>query len=560
MTVKKFYNEQRVSQPGSVVLNAWVAERQAQKRILASALERKRLYAGAAVNRLSGDYVSLNTSADSEILTSLRILRARSRELVRDNEYAKAAIRIIKNNVIGTGIGMQAKCSTAGGALITRVNDQIEEVFDEWSEKDTCDPAGKLSFADMERLAIGSIAENGEMLFRKVRQPFGRGRIPYALEMIEADRLVDQWSSVRAGNGNMIRMGVEQNQWGRPVAYWLYPTHPGDYQFNSFVESALIRVPADEIIHLFIAERIGQTRGVPWFHATIKRLRNMQGYEEAEIVAARAAASIVGIIQTPDELAPDVDDLMDDEDGGAPGWREPTLNMQPGTFQHLNAGETFQGFNPSRPNTGLDPFMRFMLRGFATGVGISYESVSRDYSQSNYGGSRMALLDDRDLWRVLQGWFIRNFRMEVHRDFVQAAVLAGELPFNDYFTKPKKYWKVRFKPRGWSWIDPSKEVAAYKAAVRAGFMTVSDVISLTSEHSDAEDVFKERRRELDMMAENDLVFDTDPGQVDAKGAVQGSAAPQESEQAPPEADSDDPDKGDSESGGDDQGAADSTDE
>lgn len=520
-----WYNAERVKQPGSVVLRAWNEERTAQKKILAKATAAKRMYAGAAMNRLSGDWAVLNTSADSEIITSLRVLRARSRELLRDNEYAKATVRIIKNNVIGSGIGLQAQVKTAGGNLMTRINDQIEEVFEEWCEKDTCDPAGKLCFADIERLAMGSIVENGEVLIRKVKQPFGQGRIPYALELIEADRLVDQWSAVRAANGNQIRMGVEQNGWGRPVAYWLYPTHPGDYQFSSFVESALIRVPAEEIIHLFLPERIGQTRGVPWFHATLKRLRNMQGYEEAEIIAARASASIVGIIETPDSLVPDNHELI--EDGGRV---EPELNMTPGTFQQLAPGEKFNGFNPSRPNGALDPFMRYMLRAVATGIGVSYESISRDYSRSNYSSSRLALLDDRDLWRVLQGWFIRNFRREVHRDWVDAAVLSGELSIPDYYTKPKKYWSVRFKPRGWSWIDPTKEVTAYKTAVRAGFMTVSDVISLTSEHTDAEDVFKGRRHELDMMAEQSLVFDTDPAQVDLKGSAQAEAVPPESEE------------------------------
>lgn len=519
--MKKWYNEERVSQPGSVVLREWNAQRAAQKATQSSGRTGKRMYAGAAMNRLNGDWPVLNTSADSEIITSLRVLRARSRELVRDNEYAKAAMRLITNNVVGSGIGLQAQVTTGGGKLLTSVNDAIEDLWGEWTDKDTCDPAGKLCFPDMERLLMGSIPENGEVLVRKVRQPFGRGKIPYALELIEADRLVDQWSVARAENGNVIRMGVEQDKWGRPVAYWFYPNHPGDYQFQAFVESALIRVPAEEIYHLFIPTRIGQTRGVPWMHATIKRLRHMAGYEEAEIVAARAAASIVGIIESEEDLTPDV---VGDDDDDAGNRATPQLSMEPGTFQQLQPGEKFTGFNPSRPNAGLDPFMRYMLRAFATGVGVSYASVSSDYSQSNYSSSRLALLDERDCWRVLQGWLIRNFRMQVHRDWLEAAVLAGELSFSDYYTRPKKYWAVRFKPRGWSWIDPEKEVSAYVKAVRSGFMTVSDVIGLTSEHSDAEDVFKQRRAELDMMRELDLVFDTDPAQVDAKGAEQTSGA------------------------------------
>ena len=508
---------------GSRVLHEWNAQRSAQKSLLAKATAGKRAYAGAAMGRLNSDWSALNTSADSEIITSLRTLRARSRELLRDNEYAKAAVRTIKNNVIGSGIGMQAQVKTAGGKLLDKVNDNIEAGWEEWTDKDTCDPAGKLCFADMERLVMGSIPENGEVLIRKVRRPFGKGQLPYALELIEADRLVDQWSVARAENGNMIRMGVEQDSWGRPVAYWLYPHHPGDYQFSSFVASALIRVPAEEIIHLFIPERIGQTRGVPWFHATLKRLRHMQGYEEAEIVAARAAASIVGIIQSEEGLTPELGPEGDEAGAGADPHQQPMLSMEPGTFQQLQPGETFTGFNPSRANAGMDSFMRYMLRAFCTGIGVSYASVSSDYSQSNYSASRLALLDDRDLWRVLQGWLIRNFRMQVHRDWVEAAVLSGGLAIPDYYSNPKKYQAVRFKPRGWSWIDPVKEVTAYKTAVRAGFMTQSDVISLTSEHADLEDVLKQRRSELDQMRELDLVFDTDPAQVDLKGAEQVAA-------------------------------------
>lgn len=511
----KFYNEDRVSQPGSVILKTWLAEREAARAVnKAKAGTTARQYDGALYSRLTSDWSALNTSADSEIITSLRSLRARSRELLRDNDYAKAAVRIIKNNVIGTGIGLQAQVKTASGKLLQRVNDAIEESWEDWCSKDTCDPAGKLCFADMERLIVGSLVENGEVLVRKVRQPFGAGRIPYALELIEADRLIDQWSVVRAINGNTIRMGVEQDKWGRPVAYWMYPSHPGDYQFQTFVESAFVRVPAEEIFHLYLPDRIGQTRGVPWFHAALKRIRNMGGLEEAEIVAARASASIVGFIKTPDAVVPDSAALTGESQ------QQPTLDLEPGTVKHLQPGEDFTGFNPSRPNTGLDPFMRMMLRGMATSIGVSYESLSRDYSQSNYSSSRLSLLEDRDLWRVLQGWFIRNFRAEVHKDWLEAAVLSGDLPFADYYVNEKKYQRVRFKPRGWSWIDPTKEVAAYKEAVRCGFMTVGDVIGLTTEHSDAEDVFRARRAELDMMAEMSLVFDTDPSQVTSKGQAQ----------------------------------------
>ncbi len=511
-----WYNTDRVSQSGSVVLADWNKKRQAERARKTQAKVGERMYAGAQLNRLTNDWSALNTSADSEIVTSLRLLRARSRQLVRDNEYAKRAVQVVQNNIVGSGIGLQAQVVNARGKLMEGLNDQIESAWEEWTDRKTCHTAGLLGFADMERLIVGNLVENGEVIIRKVKQPFGGSKIPLALEVIEADRLMDQWQTARAPNGNAIRMGVEIDGWGRPVAYWVYPTHPGDYQFTTFMPSKFLRIPADEIIHLYIIDRWPQSRGVPWFHATLVRLHNMAGYEQAEIVAARASANIVGFIKTPEPVVPDA--IQN-------GQR--VVDTAPGEFKTLLPGEDFVGFNPSRPNSALEPFMRYMLRSFAAGVGVSYESVSRDYSQSNYSSSRLALLDDRDLWRVLQGWLIRNFRNEIHREWLGASVLAGKITANDYFSNPAKYQRVRFKPRGWSWIDPTKEVMAYKLAVRSGFMTVGDVVAQTGGGADVEDVFKQRREELDMMAEMDLVFDTDAAQVNDKGAAQITPAAQE---------------------------------
>ena len=125
-----WYNAERVRQPGSVILNAWNAGRQAERERaarVAKTNESARMYASANVGRLTGDWSALGTSADSEILTSLRLLRARSRQMVRDNAHAKNVIRIVQNNVIGTGIGMQALVTNARGKLVDSINNQIEE-------------------------------------------------------------------------------------------------------------------------------------------------------------------------------------------------------------------------------------------------------------------------------------------------------------------------------------------------------------------------------------------------------------------------------------------------
>mgnify|MGYP000051739311 FL=1 len=517
-----WYNTDRVRQPGSVVLNAWRAKHgpEALRNAPVQTSARKaRGYAGAQVNRLTGDWVPINTSGDAELVTSLRMLRARSRQVCRDNEHAKNALRIVANNVIGTGVGMQPTVSFGSGTLRANINEQIDAAFEAWKVADRCHTAGKLHLHDIERLCVMAVVRDGEVLIRKIRQPFGDGnKVALSLEVIEADRLIDNYAQATApGTGNAIRMGVEVDKWMRPVAYWLYPNHPGDYQFSTFEASRYIRVPAEEIIHLYVIDRWPQTRGEPWFHAALRRINNIGGYEEAELVAARASAAIMGFRETPESDIPG--DGVDDADGVEDGER--VTDMSAGIIMDLAPGEKFTGFNPSRPNAAMEPFMRHMLRSFAAGVGCSYSALTRDYSQANYSSERASQLEDRDLWRVVQLWWIRSFRAPLHRELLDAFILAGEVSIPDYYTRRALYVAaVRFKPRGWSWIDPTKEVQAYKLAVRCGFMTVSDVIAATANGADPEDIFAARARELEIMEGLGLVFDTDPSQVTDKGEAQ----------------------------------------
>ncbi len=240
----------------------------------------------------------------------------------------------------------------------------------------------------------------------------------------------------------------------------------------------------------------------------MRRLNDMDGYSEAEITAARAAACYMATIETPDE-----DGLAD-----APTveGEQPQFELEPGAVPRLAPGEKLNFVAPNRPNSNMDPFMRLMLREVAAGVGPSYESLSRDYSQSNYSSSRLALLDDRDLWRVFQQFFIRSFREPLHREWLQQAVLARAIPsiaVSDYAAQKDKFEAVSFKPRGWSWVDPTKEVEAYIKARRAGFMSTSQIIALTGGGVDRGDVWEEISQENQDAADEGLVLTTDPAQI-----------------------------------------------
>jgi len=482
----------------------------------------KRQYNGAGFGRLLSDWVASSTSADAESRMAIRTLRNRVREMGRNNDHVANALRAIQNNIIGQGVTLQAQVKRGrgpgAGKLDAAANDAIEKEFALWKRKDSCHTAGVLSFFEIERLMARSTPESGEIFVRMIRQRMGRSKVPFSLEVIEADLLDENYNGEY--EGRQIRMGVEVNKWFRPVAYWFFTQHPGDIQFGSQgnLEQRRIRIPAEEIIHLFQTDRPGQTRGIPWFASALTRLRHMSGYEEATVIAARSSACQMGFIETPDPEY-EGDSVMDGER---------VSQFEPGRITTLSPGEKFTAFNPTQPSGLLDPFMRYMLRGVAAGVGVSYETLSKDYSQSNYSSSRLALLDDRDTWRTLQQWMIENFHQRVYEAWLEMAVMSNTLTLPGYEVDPRRYEDVRWIPRGWNWIDPAREIAAYKTAVRSGFMTLTDVVSQNG--GDIDELFHTRARELEMCDELDLIFDTDPEMT----TEQGQAQP------PPVADAPDP--------------------
>lgn len=488
-----------------------------------------RLYSGAKHTRGTfGFGTSGNASADNELAGQLSILRARSRQLVRDNAYAKRARQVVVNNVVGAGVGLQGQVMTTRDEPAERVNDDIEWAFWHWSRADSCHTGGALHFGDLERAIMGEVFTAGEAFVRKHYRKFGQSRVPFALELIEAERVLDDTHAPMAGITGNVRMGVELDEFQRPVAYYFRRKHPGDRRWQGMAPDEIIRVPAAEILHLKITDRWPQTRGEPWMHTVVRKLDDIGEYSASEVQAARASSYYFGTIESAESNNPLA---TIDADGAVPQ----TMEIESGLIQQLMPGEKLNFHTPSRPNTAIDPFLRYMLREVAAGVGVSYESLSRDYSQSNYSSSRLALLDDRDCWKVLQQWWARSFREPLHREWLQQAVLAraiAAVPVDAYLADPQRYEAARWKFRGWSWVDPAKEQEAYAAAVRNGFMTVTDVIAQTAGGLDIEDVIATRQRELKMFEEAGIRVDTT---VEEEPGPEPPAAPEKDDDEEPPA-------------------------
>lgn len=437
---------------------ASLAERALAALGLRRAEVRKRsAYAGAASTRLTADWIFAPTvSADQEVRGDLRTLRARAREMVRNNAYATRFAGLVSENVIGPhGIRLQARVKKGSGDLKNSTNDRIEAAWAEWCRAETCTVDGRLCFADVEDLVARSLPQDGEFLVRMV--PGFDNRFGFAIQVLDPD-LLDVGFDGRSGEGNEIRMGVEINGWGRPMAYWLLSAHPADpASYGADGRRRHERVPAEQIIHGYLMRRPGQTRGVTWYAPILLDAKMLAGYQEAELVAARTAAAKMGFFK------PDADAVGDPDapDAGVPI----TMEATPGTFDTLPPGYEFQSWDPQHPNSAFKDFSKSILRSIATGLGVSYTSLANDLEAVNYSSIRAGLLAERDGWKRLQRWLTDHLHQRIYEEWLRWALTTGALVLP---AEPARYRAVEWQCRGWPWVDPLKDIQASAAAVALG--------------------------------------------------------------------------------------------
>ncbi|PHO10322.1 phage portal protein [Malaciobacter canalis] len=442
--------------------------------------KQKRSFHAANTGNLYSSWVTSQITADVDIKRDLKSIRNRSRDLMQNDDYAKRFKRMIKSNVVGNkGIKLQNRAKDPNGNLDKKANQQIEENWNKWCKKGNCDVTGKYSFTDLTKLAIGAIAEDGEVLIRKVKGY--DNNFKFALQIIEADHLDE---TLNDPNRNIV-MGIEFDKWQKPIFYHVLKTHPGSQEL-AHTNRKHERIPANQIIHLFLPIRISASRGIPWMHTAMTRMKMVNGYEEAELVGARVAASKGGFYTQNaegDEYAGDTE-----IDG------TPANEITPGEFEVLPAGWGFETYDPQHPNTAFKDFMKVVLRGIASGLDVSYNTLSNDLEGVNFSSLRSGVLEEREVWKELQSWLCEHLHDDVYADWLDMALLTAtvKLPY----TKLEKFNNPHWLPRGFAWVDPLKDTQSNILLNKEGLKTHSEIFAEMGK--DIEEVYEQLKREKEL--------------------------------------------------------------
>lgn len=433
----------------------WIARK-------APATEQRR-FAAARLDRLTADWFATANSINQELQTDLDLLRRRGRELANNNDYAAKFVDMVQNNVVGpTGVRLQARVEDGPGKPDRMANTAIESAWTDWCQ--AADVTGQMSFADLCRSIMGSLPSDGEFLVRIVKGADAGNRFNFALQVIDVDRIDTTFNGNH--NGNTVIMGVEVNDYRRPVALHLFEAHPSDGARSS---RRRVRVSTDETLHRFKVTRAEQVRGIPWMAPGMLSLHHLGGFMLSALLAAEHGANHYGFFTTPDGMAP-----IGQADNG-----QQISTSQPGTYDTLPQGVSFQSHESKYPNEVFGPFAKTTLQRIATGWGVAYHSLANDLEGVSFSSIRSGTLEERDRWTKDQEWFIGCFIEPVYKAWLQMALLSSAITMANGSALPAskaaKFARHEWQARRWEWVDPQADMTAKILAVKAGIMSPQDL-------------------------------------------------------------------------------------
>lgn len=448
--------------------------------------------AAAQQDRTTTSWGSTPMTADAIILRHQRTVVARSREQAANNDYAKAYLRLVRQNVVGPkGPMLNGQVKKASGQLDAEANAAIENGWAEWGRAENCDVTGTRSWRAIVEGCITTEAKDGEYFVRLV---YGSEAGPwgFALQTLDPQRCPVDMNEPARADGSFIRHGIRFNRYGRPLGYYFTALTQSDENYW-YGGKAYAYVPAEEIIHGFIQDMEGQKRGLPWMATGLYRMRHLNGLEDAMVMNARVGAAKMGFIQWKDGYGPE---LEDDED-------VPQIDADPGVIETLPEGAEFKEWNPQFPSGDAAPFIKHLVRGFSAGGGVPYNELANDLEGVNFSSIRQGTLDARENWKSLQEHLIETLCERVRRAWLPIALLGGRLvtPKGRVLSaaNPDKFMPAEWQPRRWDWIDPNADT---KSAVdrKNNFLTSPSAI-IREQGKDPQDVWTETARDMRAMVD-----------------------------------------------------------
>jgi lambda family phage portal protein len=453
-----------------------------------------------------------NSTGEVQVARDAATCRAMARHFERNHDVVKGALDVLVRNVVGPdGISIEPQPRTADDDISDDFARTLLNAYRDWSRRP--EVTHTLDWAECQQMAARSWLRDGEMFAQLVEGTSARldhgTQVPLSLELLEADLCPLDYNA----DAPWVEAGIERNDWGRPLAFYFHRQHPGGIRALS-TYTDLKRVPANRMLHLAVRDRLSGLRGISQFASAITRFEDIKDYEESERIAARISAAIAAYVHRDKDMdwsAPTPPPGQED--------RKREIALASGSvFDELLPGEDLKLLNPSRPNPGLDPFVKSQLHRAARGSGLTYSGLSGNYD-GTYSAQRQELIEGWIGYRMLTRVFVARFVRPVWEHFVDMAIASRQITV-PAGVRPETIKQAAFRGPAMPWIDPAKEAQALRLMVRSGFTSAQSVIA--ERGGLLQDTYEQLARERRLADELGLTLESD---ARTRGSVPGTANP-----------------------------------
>lgn len=500
-------------------------------------------------------------SADAEILPEKGRLDARARDTLRNDAYVAGGATLHKDNIVGARYLLNSRPITKvlfgkdDPIWETEFQEEVETMFTLWAESSQhwCDAQRLNTLTDLVRLAVGSHTATGEVLassewMRNDGRPFRS-----SIMMIDTDRLSTPTQADYYLN-NRIRNGVERDRRGAPIAYHIRNSHPSDPIMNPYDRNSSnvwTRVPARKpwgrplVLHIFEQNRPDQSRGISAMVAALGEMRMTKHFRKTELQRAVIAASYATSIESdlPNDAALALGAADQGETNPTVDWITDYMNAVAGYQKNANRmhvggaqipvfvpGTRLKIQNPGAESPAGDKFEASLLRHIATALNVSYEELSRDFTQTNYSSARAAMALT---WKAMQSRkkkvadatasFVYRLWLEecVNYNLLETLKRRNVPPFYQGMNA-EAYSSCEWIGAGRGQIDPLKETQAAILKIKTGLSTKEAEIAQLSGgdwRRNARQI--QRELELDRKLQIPSIYDSADTQ-DVENALSGS--------------------------------------
>lgn len=452
----------------------------------------KSAYMQGGRNPFLMDWMPMLRNADTDTKAAYMFAASRAIETIQNSGWIAGAIDQAVANTVGQGLRLAAM---PDATALKWTQDQaqqwsrdVERRWDSWAGRpQECDILGQSSIGKMTGASMRSFFAYGEITAAMpyIKRDFAQ--YGSKVQMIEPHRLIQQ-----SNNIDMFQ-GIQCDAVGYPLSYRIRE------EFGLKAGTFRDIPPRDpygrpQFIHVFDGPT-GARRGIPPITPALKVVRQFDQLSDATLTAALIQAIFAATVKSPDPTEVALQAFQDfaEQAISKPGTAQPSAleaMMQGragwydgaqislgshGKIAHLAPGDELTFHASQHPNDTYEAFVKYLLREIARCLGITFETLTGDYSGATYSSVRMAT---SEIWALViyrRANILTPYLNPIYEAWLEEDIERGWTPFPggiDGFLANRAaatrcHWRGPAKPQA----DDAKFAQAVSALMGLGVIT-----------------------------------------------------------------------------------------